>query len=332
MKARAHREALDLVDAFVGGAAPKPEAIEAARAAMARIAGRLGVGGPPFFMALSLVPIELVFRMMESGDDLSKHVRSNAVGAIVGPADGAAPRVEELYAKAKALATNVDDSPLPTPAHEVTVDAGAGALDLPAIAIAYLEAQKAARSGKHADAKATRALLVSRGVKASASVLAFETAYGGLELFESDPDAPALMAGPYAFFSSSPRYTGNTPKLVPVAFAWNDVYYALDARGRGFTNAAMVEGNFRPSAPNGRGLLTQAILWRALETHPRYFTQHEGHVGAAIAKERGLWPLEDATGETERWWCDADGMRLCVEIDRGNGNAGPMTYATGVEQ
>jgi hypothetical protein len=235
--------------------------------------------------------------------------------------------VEELHAKAKALAAEVDDAPLPTPAHEIAVQPGVDALDLPSIALAHLEARKAARSGKHADAKATRALLVSRGIKAHPSVVAFEASYGGLELFESDPDTPALMAGPYSFFSAAARYK-DAPKLVPVAFAWNDVYYALDARGRGFTNAAMVEGIFRPSAPNGRALLTQAILWRALETHASSFSMHEGRVGAAIAKARGLAAIEDAAGETERWWGDVEGMRLCVEIDRGNGHAGPMTCAT----
>ncbi len=116
---------------------------------------------------------------------------------------------------------------------------------------------------------------------------------------------------------------------MPVVVAWNDVYYALDAKGRGYTHAAMVEGVFRPSAADGRSLLTQAILWRALETHARSFVAREGRHGAAIAKERGLSLLAEATGETERWWGDADGMRLVVEIARGNGFQGPMTYATG---
>jgi hypothetical protein len=90
-----------------------------------------------------------------------------------------------------------------------------------------------------------------------------------------------------------------------VVVAWNDVYYALDGAGRGFTNAAMVEGVFRPSAPDGRALLAQAILWRALETHPASFVTREGLHGAAMAKERGIGALEEARGETERWWGDS---------------------------
>jgi hypothetical protein len=162
----------------------------------------------------------------------------------------------------------------------------------------------------------------------SPALLSFEAAYGGLELFEADPDAPALVAGPYAFFSAKPKYTGRHRGCVPVIVASNDVYYALDAKGCGFTSAAMVEGMFRPSARDGRALLTQAILWRALETHPGSFVTREGSLGAAMAKERGLAAIAEATGETERWWGDARGMRLVVEIDRGNGHEKPMTYAT----
>lgn len=199
-------------------------------------------------------------------------------------------------------------------------------LDLPAIALARLAACRADRAGPHADAGDTAARLGARGYAAHPAVLAFEAAYGGLQLFEADPTTTALVIGPYAFFGGGSKYTGRPRDVVPVIFAWNDVYYALDAGGRGFTNAAMVEGGWRPSAPDGRALLTQAILWRALETHAASFAFHAGRQGAAIAIARGLSPIAEATGETERWW--ADDTRLLVEIDRGNGFTGPMTYAT----
>jgi hypothetical protein len=199
-------------------------------------------------------------------------------------------------------------------------------LDLPAIALAHLSARGATRTGPHADAQATATLLTDRGYPAHPAVLAFETAYGGLQLFESDPALVVLAVGPYACFTAQPKYTGRPREVVPVMFACNDVYYALDLEGRGYTNAAMVEGVWRPSAPNGRSLLTQAVLWRALETHPASYTFQEGRRGAAMAKERSLQPIADATGETERWW--ADDKRLVVETDRGNGYEGPMTYAT----
>ncbi len=90
----------------------------------------------------------------------------------------------------------------------------------------------------------------------------------------------------------------------------------------------MVEGVFRPSAPSGRALLAQAILWRALETHPGSYTSNEGLRGLELARERGIAAITDASGETERWWGDDEAKHLVVEIDRGNGFEGPMTYAT----
>ena len=180
----------------------------------------------------------------------------------------------------------------------------------------------------HADEEGARAILRDAEQPEHAAVLAFEAEYGGLELFESDPDAPALLVGPYAVFSALRRYRQSDGDPVPVAIACDDVYYALDAKGRGYTNAAMVEGVFRPSANDGRALLTQAILWRALTTHPKSFVAREGKHGAALAKERGLPRVSGATGKTERWWGSPEGMRLVVEIDRGNGYEHPMTYAT----
>jgi hypothetical protein len=323
-KARAHRAALELVDAFVAGEVPPPEAIAAARAAVTNVIGRIPSGSAPLFAALSYLPIELLLRMVESGDDLSRHVLQHAALAVVGPPTGAAMRVEELRMRAAAVATGIDDTPIAPPPHEITLDGSIGELGLPAVAVAHLASRAASRTGKHAAPDATRALLLARGYQPSPAVLAFEAAYGGLELFESDPDTPALLVGPYAICSAlSGNRRADDP--VPVVFASNDVYYALDERGRGFTNAAMVEGVFRPSAPDGRALLTQAVLWRALETHPLSFVMREGLHGAAMAEEQGLAPIDEATGETERWWGDASATRLVVEIDRGNGYEGPMT-------
>ncbi len=328
-KARAHREALELVDAFARGEARPPEAIAATRAALAKVIGRISSGSPPLFSALSYLPIELLLRMVESGEDLSRHVLQHAALAVVGAAPvDAAKRVEELCRRAEELANGIDDTPIAASPDEITVDRSIHCLGLPAIAVAHLASRASSRSGKHAGADATRALLLARGYQPSPAVLAFEAAYGGLQLFESDPDAPALLVGPYAICSALGSYRRADDEPVPVVLASNDVCYALDVTGRGFTNAAMVEGVFRPSAPDGRSLLTQALLWRALETHALSFVMREGLHGSAAAKERRLAPIDEATGETERWWGDSDASQLVVEIDRGNGYEGPMTCAT----
>ncbi|MCA9676261.1 MAG: hypothetical protein KC464_14580, partial [Myxococcales bacterium] len=158
--------------------------------------------------------------------------------------------------------------------------------------------------------------------------LDFEAAYGGLRVFDAaaDPAVPSLVVGPYGCFSAGP-YTGHERDLVPVIFGVDDTIYTLDAAGRGWVCAAMVEGVSRPSARDGRQLLTQAILWRALVAHPAGFDIVDGAHGASRAATRGLPVIADATcDDDERWWGDA--AQLVVEIPRGNGYPGPMTFAT----
>ena len=196
-------------------------------------------------------------------------------------------------------------------------------LDLPPIARDFLAAHSWHRSGSTADAPTLAGLLAERGYPSPEPVLAFEASYGGLRLVESDPDAPSLVVGAFACLSSAPHYRSREG-LVPVIFASDDVVYSLDADGRGWACAAMVEGVSRPTARDGRQLLTQAILWRALAAHPRSFDHKSGRQGEAIARELGLALIDDASSEHEKWWGDLD--RLVVEIERGNGFAGPMTY------
>lgn len=88
LKGKAHREALDLVDAFVRGEAPTPEALATARAGVANVVGRIGVGSSPLLQALSCVPIELLLRMVEQGDDLSTHMSEHAAHVIARYAGG----------------------------------------------------------------------------------------------------------------------------------------------------------------------------------------------------------------------------------------------------
>jgi len=90
-------------------------------------------------------------------------------------------------------------------------------LDLPAIALAHLSSRGAARTGPRADAEATATLLAGRGYPAYPALLAFETAYGGLQLFESDPTAAVLVVGSYACFRALPKYTGHQREGAGVA-------------------------------------------------------------------------------------------------------------------
>ncbi len=165
-------------------------------------------------------------------------------------------------------------------------------------------------------------LLEERGFAAHAAVRAFDERYGGHRVFESDADPPALVIGAYACLSVSP-YDKHERDLVPVIFGADDTIYALDGRGRGWVCAAMVEGVSRPCARDGRQLLSQAILWRALGR--RNFVTRKGAHGAELAAACGAPALDDLTSDHEAWWGN-DG-HLVVEIPYGNGFTGPMTYA-----
>ncbi len=198
-------------------------------------------------------------------------------------------------------------------------------LDLPSLVLGFAALHRVDREGPRGDGETTEALLAARGFPAHAAALGFEARYGGLRVFEPGADPPALVVGPYSCLASSP-YSKGERDLVPVIFGADDAIYSLDTRGRGWTCAAMVESVSRPSARDGRQLLAQAILWRALVNHPAGFVTTEGVHGAERASERGLSPLADATSDHESWWADAS--QLVVEIAYGNGYAGPMTYAT----
>jgi hypothetical protein len=196
-------------------------------------------------------------------------------------------------------------------------------LDLPPIALDVL-AQHATRTAPRADADALRALLLERGFTAHAAVLAFEARYGGLHVLEGHPSVASLLIGPYAFHRSLPAYRGHHPELVPVMTTTHDVVYLLDADGRGYATSTMVDGRARPLARDARQLVTQALLWCALDLLPRSYVAIEGSHGEARAAALGLAPITEASSEHERWWGGLD--RLVVEIAYGNGFDGAVTY------
>jgi hypothetical protein len=196
-------------------------------------------------------------------------------------------------------------------------------LDLPALVLGYLANRRVDRDASRGDRDATTTLLVDRGFPAHAPALDFEARYGGLRVFEPDADPAALVVGPYACLAASP-YSHHERDLVPMIFGSDDNIYTLDGRGRGWVCNAMVDGTSRPCARDGRQLLAQAVLWRALVTAG--FVTREGAHDEALAAERGVPLLDDATSDHESWWADA--AQLVVEIPYGNGYPGPMTYAT----
>ncbi len=199
-------------------------------------------------------------------------------------------------------------------------------LGIPSVVADYLSTRGASRTGVHASADATAALLTGRRYPAHRAVLEFEEVFGGLELREPEMADPTLVFGPYACFSATPPWTGREEDLVPVIFASNDVVYLLDAAGRGWTCSTMAGGGSRPSADDGHALFAQAVLWRMLERHPGSYDVKTGRHGAKSAKRAGAVAITGASGPSERWW--GDEKQLIVEIDHGNGYTEPTTYST----
>ena len=194
-------------------------------------------------------------------------------------------------------------------------------LDLPPIALEYLTTRNASRTAPTTDPLSLTHRLTVCGCPIHPAVLEFEASYGGIQLIESDPEVPTLVVGPFA--CHSPSFRSRDEDRVMVMHASNDIVYALDAEGGGWAWATMCDGP-RRAARDGRELFTQALLWRALETHPKSYDFLEGRQGEARAQELGLTPIDDASCEYERWWGSLD--RLLVEIERGNGFEGPITY------
>ncbi|MFK8004498.1 MAG: hypothetical protein AB8H86_33330 [Polyangiales bacterium] len=186
----------------------------------------------------------------------------------------------------------------------------------------FLDERGATRTGPRGDAKSTTATLAAYERASWESVLEFEEDYGGLELCDPGSTTPALVVGPFACLSPG-DYRLSEPRLIPVMFSADDVVYSLDEEGRGWTMAAMVEGKHRLSARNGRQLLTQAILWRALASDLSGAQLEQGMCGAKWAAKAELKPIHEASSDSERWW--GDGERLVVELLSGNGYEGPTT-------
>lgn len=194
----------------------------------------------------------------------------------------------------------------------------------PAVAAA-LPSTTIQRTGPRADGATFADWIVARGYPAHDAALAFEDAFGGLEVVEPDLPVTALVVGPYACLADG-VYKGRENELVPVMFAADDVIYSIGADGRGYACSAMVEGVSLPTADDGLQLLIQALLWRRLANGAAW-AHRDGRHGRALASERGVPLLPEASSDTQRWWADASGV--IVEVERGNGYATPQTWAAG---
>jgi hypothetical protein len=279
-KGKAHRAALELVDAFVRGDATTPDALKAAREGVAKAVERLGVFSPPVWKALSWVPLGALLQMVERGDDLSELILEHAANAV----HSLDPSVEKdhldtIREQARVYAAAFDDTPLPARALEYVRRAGAAESLLLARSRAALPAEARALFGfaqpeRDAGQTTDRTTLVRRleelGFPVNDAVLAFEETFGGLLLPVTPQDgwrADGLytLVGPWAMLAahtSIPRggKTAASKRLVPVARGTQEDVYFLDEDGAPFYHETIGEPGAVPFGANAAELVTRLVF------------------------------------------------------------------------
>lgn len=191
------------------------------------------------------------------------------------------------------------------------------------VARAILARFDARWGGESGDRPALTALLRNCGYEPHEPALVFEERYGGLVIF-ADKAQPALVVGPYScLLSGFSRYPNGgaenaAHQLIPVILGWDDMIYYLGADGRGWVEWTDC---VRTIAGDARQLMTRALLWRLLLSTEAAF--ESGEHGAALARDRGLPPIDDAFGG-EQWW----GTPESVVVQFDHPSMGPCTYST----
>lgn len=334
-KGKAHRAALDVVDAFVRGEAPTPGALKTAREQVAKAVERLGVGSPSVWQALYWVPMDALLQMVERGDDTSALVLEHAGYALRSAHGGdATKRLEALRARGSAHAACVDAAPLParearppesTRAAEVALLARSRAA-LSGEALALFDFARPERDAAQTTDRATLAKRLGElELPASEAVLAFEETYGGLLLPVTTcgdwrETRLATLVGPWAMLathSELPRggKTAETARLVPVARGTQEDVYFLDPSGAAYYHETMGAPGAVPFGADGTELVTRlvfgALTYAAQQQQGTAVFPPATRVADDAAK-LGLTRL--FADEASAWWC---GPAAVVVVFRG---------------
>ncbi len=181
-------------------------------------------------------------------------------------------------------------------------------------ALAILERRHAVVEKK---SRATRAGLATTLKKydypINDGVLAFEAAYGGLQVPEygakanwRDAEEPAWLFGAHACLTSEahvdPRGGSKRRGLVPVAYSPNDVIYYLDRDGQGFGEDTIEDTRAMPFSANGRALMERILFWDEM-----FMLESQTLAGAhgnTLKKQLSLTLVKDASAEDVRFFCN----------------------------
>ena len=316
---KAHRSALDCIDAFVKGEPLEAGAVLAARAEIKKLEGRVGAGGPPLWLQLTSLPVEPLLRMAEGDDDRSAIV-SERVAEMLRRAEaaGASERFEAMRSEARARAETIDDS--------LPADEGEGAREaqLLAMARASFEGQALALFdfvGPARDARKTARRadlsrrLEERGLPACAAVLSFEESFGGLLIPVTTEErwrehGLCTLVGAWAMLEEHPSFdlpnggtTAEQKRLIPVARGTQEDVYFLDEEGGPYYHETIGEAGAVPFGRDARELVARLMfcaLTYASQTSrgtPVFPTlERVRAVGPGLGLER---VFADATSE---WW------------------------------
>jgi hypothetical protein len=198
-------------------------------------------------------------------------------------------------------------------------------LKLPAVVLSMLKQ----RGGTiDTELRATQARLVNtckkHGYTPHASVIAFESAFGGLVIPDEGKikkGEPRWLFGTYACLTAGGHTAshgvlksgGKASKLVPVVNAPNDVIYYLDEQGRAYAKDTIEDVSPSFYADNYTSLVCRIIFDDAVFSRKESSLDLPGLQGEALCKSFSLVLSNEASGKDIRYFSDGTGDLLVVE-------------------
>ena len=194
-------------------------------------------------------------------------------------------------------------------------------LKLPKVVLSLLK-----KRGAVVDAglRATRARLIKiceeHDYKPHASVIAFESAFGGLLIPDEGKlkkNEPCWLFGAHACLASdshvAPRGGSKARKLVPLVYSPNDIIYYLDEQGLGYAEDTIEDISASLFSENGVSLVCRIVFNDAMFSRGDTLLDLPGLQGDALAKRLSLKLVKEASGQDLRYFSDDKGDVLVAE-------------------
>jgi Leucine rich repeat len=155
------------------------------------------------------------------------------------------------------------------------------------------------------------------GYPSYASVIAFESAFGGLVIpggRKMKKGEPCWLFGTHACLTTGGHTApGKARKLVPVVYSPNDIIYYLDEQGRGYAEDTIEDLSAAFYADNGTSLVCRIVFDDALFSREETTLDLPGLQGDALLMSLSLTLVTEASGKDRRFFTDLTGDILVVE-------------------